>query len=225
MDLPTAAAEHLGTIRRLMERATVYRTISAPGAALAGVLSLVVGGLQIVFHRPPSRGAGIVGDSMEDQASAFILPWLAVLLTVTLVNIWLLWRESRRRDEVFFSAGMRTALRQMVPPLLAGGMLTIGDLVAGRDPIATVVSWLLFYGLALLATSFFAPASIVGLGSAFFGAALACIVTRLLGFGFSLAQPNFVWAAWLMMGTFGFFHLVYAAFAWKAPEEAGSPDV
>lgn len=220
MDLPTAAAEHLGTIRRLMERATVYRALSAPGAALAGLLALLVGGLQIVYHRPPSRGAGIVGDSMEDQASAFILPWLAVLLTVVLMNVWLLWRESRRRGEVFFSAGMRTALRQMVPPLAAGGLITVGDLLGGTDPIQVVVKWLLFYGLALLATTVFAPRSLVGLGGAFFGAALACVVTRLLGFGFDPGQPNFVWAAWLMMGTFGFFHLLYAAFAWKSPSDA-----
>lgn len=220
MDLPTAATEHLATIRRLMERATVYRAISAPGAALAGLLSLLVAGLQIVFHRPPSRGAGIVGDSMEDQASAFILPWLAVLATVTIINLWLLWREARRTNEVFYSAGFRTALRQMAPPLVAGGLLTIGDLAGGRDPIATVIGWLLFYGLALLATSLFAPRSLVGLGAAFFGAGLACITTRLLGFGFTPAQPNFVWAAWMMMGTFGLFHLLYAAFAWKAPEAA-----
>ncbi|MBS0660665.1 MAG: hypothetical protein JSR82_20790 [Verrucomicrobia bacterium] len=222
MDLPTAAAEHLGTIRRLMERATVYRALSAPGAAVAGLLALLVGGLQIVFHRPPSRGAGIVGDSMEDQAAAFIVPWLAVLLTVLLVNVWLLWREARRRNEVFFSAGMRTALRQMVPPLLAGGLITVGDYLGGTDPIQIVVKWLLFYGLALLATTVFAPRSIVGLGGAFFGAALACVVTRLLGFGFDPGQPNFVWAAWLMMGTFGFFHLLYAAFAWKSPDEAAA---
>lgn len=222
MDLPTAAAEHLGTIRRLMERATIYRAISAPGAALAGMLSLVVAGLQIVFHRPPSSGSGVVGDSMQDQASAFILPWLAVLLTVTLMNFWLLWRASRRQGEAFVSPGMRTAIRQMAPPLLAGGVLTIGDLLGGRDPIATVFVWLLFYGLSLLATSLFAPRSLVGLGGAFFGAGLACLVVRLLGFGFSPTQPNFVWAAWMMMGTFGLFHLVYAAFAWRTPdEEAG----
>ena len=45
MKSPDAAAEHLRTIRSLMERATVYRAISGPGALLGGVLALGVGGV------------------------------------------------------------------------------------------------------------------------------------------------------------------------------------
>ena len=42
MDLPAHAAAQLHTIRSLLERATVYRSISVPGAALGGVAALLL---------------------------------------------------------------------------------------------------------------------------------------------------------------------------------------
>ncbi len=214
MDLPQDAAENLGIIRRLMERATVYRALSAPTALAAGFLALAVAAGQIVFHRPPDA-TGIVGGTPREQSAAFILPWLLTLAAVGVVNGWFLARDARQRSEPFFSSGMRLAFGQMLPPLLAGAVFTVSDLAWGRDPLTTVGIWLLFYGLALLSTSVFAPRSLVGLGMAFLGAALGFATIRLLGFAFAPMFPNFVWAAWVMMGTFGLFHLVYAAFAWR----------
>ncbi len=214
MDLPQAAAEHLGVIRRLMERATLYRALSAPTALLAGLLSLAVASAQIVFHGVPGR-SGLEGGTAREQAIGFIAPWLAVLLAVALTSAWAIQREARARGELFVTSGMRLALRQMAPAFAAAAFFTVADLVAGGEPLGTVARWLLFYGLALLSTSVFAPHSLVALGAAFFGAALSFGCVRLFGYGPGPEVPGTVAAAWLMMSTFGFFHLVYAAFAWR----------
>ena len=53
------ATAHLKTIRALMERATVYRAISAPGGLGAGVLSLLVCGW--LLRQEPSHRIGPMG--------------------------------------------------------------------------------------------------------------------------------------------------------------------
>jgi len=190
------AAEQLRTIRSLMERATVYRAISAPAALVAGVLSVGLSWWQ-----------GVMGWGAELASERFTKEWMMVLLVVSLLNVGMLWRSARGRGEPFVSAGMKLALGALVPPLVAGFVLgLLAAEAAPLDPVQVSSFWILFYGLALRATGSFAPRSIQRLGLAFFVAGLLSFLPSVRQLAGPVAAPLL-----FMSLTFGLFHLVYAA--------------
>lgn len=196
------ATEQLRTIRSLMERATVYRAISAPAALVAGVLSVGLSWWQGWVMGPGGLGCGA-----ELASERFTKEWMMVLLVVSLLNVGMLWRSARGRGEPFVSAGMKLALGALVPPLVAGFVLgLLAAEAAPLDPVQVSSFWILFYGLALRATGSFAPRSIQRLGLAFFVAGLLSFLPSVRQLAGPAAAPLFFMAL-----TFGLFHLVYAA--------------
>ncbi len=112
MNERSRAEEDLHVIRSLMERATIYRAISAPTALVAGVLSLLSTGIvylnndvKLVFGRP-------VGPR------EFALIWIDVLILVLAANAFFVWRQARSSGRPFISPGMKLALRAIAPNLL-----------------------------------------------------------------------------------------------------------
>ncbi len=208
---PGKAEEHLRLIRHLMERATIYRAISAPTALFGGGLATAVA-LWFLLTAP---GDGSTF-GLEQSVRGFTLIWMIVLVATLCVNTWYIARKAHREKTALLSPGLRLAIRCAIPPVGSAAILTLFIL---RDEGAAAMSllvaaiWILFYGLALLATSTFAPRSLVLLGAAF---VVAGLVTLLMVFG--LWQPPLRRPAMLAMGlTFGIFHLVYAACAWPRP--------
>jgi hypothetical protein len=217
------AEEHLRIIRSLMERATVYRAISAPTALVGGFCSLGVSGWTLAK-------AGYIGPT-PDRAGAldsrdFIWPWLGALLITAAANTFFIWREARRARRTFLSPGLRLALRSLIPSFFVAAAVTF---VAWRNPMdlngPTVLglTWIAFYGLALLATINFAPESLVMLGRSFVFVAVFWLLL--------LSSPlleideirGYVGASFAMGLTFGVFHVVYAIFTWtrgRGPEAA-----
>ena len=204
------AEEHLRIIRSLMEKATIYRAISAPGALVGGVLAVGLAGGCWWFNR-----------SQAGVHPLFVLPWLLLLAVTAAVNACLLWKDARRRGELFVSSGMKVALRAMIPGLIAGGFCTL--IAADNAAPLTATLWVLCYGVSLLAASHFAPKSIQWLGRAFFvtGALLLLATTLVLD---QWRGRNQLAVAHLIMGlTFGVFHLVYAALVWPRGAAADRP--
>jgi hypothetical protein len=209
------AAEQLRAIRALMERSTVYRAISAPAALVAGVLSLGVCAWLWERREPEEAPAPVV----------FLIVWLCVLVVVTAVNMSLLYRSARQRGEVFVSAGMKHALRALLPPLLAGFIMSIVEVSAagfpGRECHADMAAyWILFYGLALLATGSFSPRSMQALGLGFFGFGVLTFLPTVR----EVAGRQYVVAVLHMALSFGLLHIVYAAavFIQQRRESGGS---
>lgn len=179
----------LKTIRSLMERATIYRAVSARTAILGGILSIALGlwGMIVPIH---------------DQIFGFILPWIIVCLFVCTCNAIVLHKQAWLRSEPFVSPGMRLALRGIIPPLIAGLVFTVL-----LPPLPILVTlWMIFYGLALLSTQEFAPDSIRWLGHAF---VTMGILTGLLHSLFPGQIPGPVFGSVAMALSFGVFHLVY----------------
>jgi hypothetical protein len=198
------AEEHLRVIRSLMEKATIYRAISAP-TALVGGLASVAWGLLFHFLWRPADGAG-----GSRCGVAFIIGWGAVLAVTAAANTFLLLGDARRRGDRFISSGMKHALLAMLPPVACGAGLTAFFMRAGQ-PYWLPPVWMLCYALGLLATKGFSPRSIPFLGWAFFAAGFGALV--ILGLpGGEGAAPSA--ANLLMAATFGLFHLVYAALTW-----------
>jgi hypothetical protein len=205
---PDSASAQLRVIRSLMERATIYRSLSAPTALVGGLLSF--GGLGVVYAAERWQGVPL-------SEGAFLAIWLVVLALTLLTNSIVLWREAQRRGQPFFSAGMKCALRSVLPPFLCAGFLTF---TLGSIPEVEAVVWMLFYGLGLLAMQHFAPRSIIVLGWTFLLAAAVC--------GFAIPPLCGVWgtgvddallASGYMAMTFGLFHIVYAIAVWARGEE------
>ncbi len=210
------AEEHLRVIRSLMEKATVYRAISAPGALVGGCCSLVMTALAL--------GSGDRFFPASGDWSRFAIPWLAVLTCTAFANLYLLWRDAQRRGESFVSAGMRLALRAMLPALLAGALCTLFADYLGWPTVAAL--WVLLYGVSLLAASHFAPTSICWLGRAFFAAGVVLVLAAAVS-DWWLGSNQSAIAHATMGGTFGLFHLIYAACTWPkkspaAPATTGS---
>ncbi|MHA3770675.1 hypothetical protein ACXR0O_03955 [Verrucomicrobiota bacterium sgz303538] len=215
MPTTSPAEEHLRAIRSLMEKATIYRAISAPSALIGGVLSLVASvALHSVFRTASELDP-------ERFAGSFLCAWLGVLVLTAIANTWILMRDARRRGEPFISAGMRLALRALLPSCLTAGVFTVFLTMLG-EVFSLTPLWMLFYGLGLLATSHFAPRSIALLGWAFLIASFGNMIWFYMAASGSLSDVP-VLSNILMGATFGVFHLVYAVCTWPRQQPALEP--
>jgi hypothetical protein len=206
MDPRMAAEEHLRVIRGLMERATKYRAISAPTALVGGTLSILLS--TSLLFAPASKNVADTGDFR-----AFIVAWLVVLVITLLANTFLIWRKSHREGTGLLSNGLKLALYSALPAVSAAALVTalLWSVQGGKDLSLLVATiWILFYGIALLATSTFAPHSIVVLGWAFLVSGFAALLIAFDVWRPIANRP----AALLMSLTFGLYHIIYATLTW-----------
>jgi hypothetical protein len=222
---PAGAEEHLRVIRSLMERATHYRTVSAQGALVGGLLALGAGSWMAWRD---AHGLGCF--------HCEVTVWLIVLGITAAANLFFLWRTERETGETIPTRRARWALRAFAPSVLIAALGTI-LICTGRyatyvvqgpsdlylnEPIPLYplgMIWGACYSLGLLAASHFAPRSILFLGRAFLLATMiAAAIPRLLG-DLSISFEIY------MAATFGLFHLVYALLTWPRSGAAASADV
>lgn len=190
--------EQLRAIRSLMERATIYRALSAPTALIGAVLSFAA--LGVAWHAAQGGRPGLV-------PGEFMLLWLAVAALTSISNVYFLWRAAVGRGEDFLSLRMQTALASLAPAFIAAAVLTF----IVYQPIDLCILWTLLYGIGLLSTQHFAPRSLVVLGGAFFltGCVLA-LTWRPLLLAPAQLQPSALTVSTIMAVVFGGIHLVYA---------------
>ena len=201
------ALEHLRIIRTLMERANIYRAVSAPAAMIGGLLALTVSGYGI-WREYLKQAVDGQGDGFQD--GKFLATWLGLLVIASITNLVLLMKESRTKGQPFITDGLKMALRAVVPPLLSGGILGICLIWYVRQVELAALVWILCYGLALQATVSFAPKSIIHLARAFIVTGqILTIVWFSLG-GPALSIWNGAVASVFLGLTFGVFHVIYA---------------
>src|SRR5271157_2374373 len=188
------AAEHLQTIRTLMERSAVYRRALAPIMLFAGATGLVAMGLGLGFAINSSRG--------------FCGLWLAAA-AVAVAGAFLLARRQAIKDrEPFWSPPTRRVALALLPPLLAGLWLGLLLLVLGHGiELAVALIWVVFYGCALHAAGFFMPRGIKWFGWFFILSSCG------LFYVFALHLLDFEVNPHELMGFFfGILHLIYGAY-------------
>ena len=209
MSTEQGAEEHLRAIRLLMERATIYRAISAPTALVGGLLSLALAAWMLTWQHD---GAGRNVDARQ-----YFLLWSLVFIATLGANTLFIVRGTRQRGESPISTGMRLAIRSIVPSFFAGATTSACLTLTTDQPILPTLMWLIFYGLGLLATMNFAPRSIAVLGWAFLFTGVALFIylmNQSILPGIDLPTPTRFFPAAIMGGTFGVYHLVYAALVW-----------
>lgn len=194
-------------IRSLMERATVYRAISAPTALVGGILSVAAASWS---------GRGWPNEMLLPGSGAarnFIVVWLGVLVATLLANTWFIWRKSRRERGSLITSGLKWAIKSAAPVVAIAAIVTSlfwrENETAESVPLLVLV-WIICYALALLATASFAPPSLIVLGWMLLGTgAVGLIWTERLFSADPAARAS------LAMGVaFGLYHLVYAATTW-----------
>jgi len=137
------AAEHLQTIRTLMERSAVYRRALAPIMLFVGAVGLI-GSVAAHFFE-------------LNSVRSFATIWLVIAL-VTIGGAFLIARRQAFKErEEFWSPPTRRIAQAMAPPLTVGLLFGIvfalenaGDLFG---PLVFV--WALLYGCAVHAAGFF----------------------------------------------------------------------
>lgn len=203
MSQTQAAIEHLRVIRSLMEKAHIYRAVSAPAALLGGVLAL---GATIwpVVHAVQTHGDAAFSNAI------FLIVWHGILAACTVLNVALLDREAARRGQSLVSDGMKMALRAVSPPLIVGGVLAGGLVIWLQNLTLAALIWVLCYGLALLATASFSPKSITRLGWAFVMAGLVLFLVWAANGEVRDLRTDLGPASLVMGLTFGLLHVVYA---------------
>ena len=203
------AADHLKTIRALMERATVYRAISAPTALAGGIITLLLCAL-----------LWSAGTRERPSPEGFVGIWMGVLIAVSVFNFWLLFQSAKTRGDAFASSGMRMALRSVAPPLTAGFVLGTLSAVTRSGGYADITAfWILFYGLALLAMGSFAPRSLMVLGAAFFSLGLLAFMPEVRALEARSFQASLIY----MAVSFGALHLLYAGYVFISQKNRTSP--
>ena len=219
MSTTEAALENLRIIRSLMERAHIYRAVSAP-AALIGGLMAVAASAWPVWHALTHNGEAVISDTI------FLTVWLVILGIASVLNTVLLARESARSGQPFVSGGMRMALRAIAPPMLVGGCVSIGLIVCLHNLALAAILWILCYGLALLATAGFSPRSLTRLGWAFIIAGLAIFTGWAVYRDVDLLTSDMGIASLAMGLNFGLLHIAYAVAVFLRPKhQPTSPEV
>ncbi len=146
-------AEHtLETIRTLMDRSQRYEHLSGYSGLLAGgtaLLGCIVLGLNLLP----------LGPRLD-----FAVVWTAVFAVAFAGHLLITFGRARQRGESVWSRQARTVLLAVLPSF--GVSLAISIVMWRLDRLDLLPGlWLLLYGCGALATSFFAPRSIAGLGA------------------------------------------------------------
>jgi hypothetical protein len=195
------AAEHLQTIRTLMERSALYRRALAPIMVWNGVVGIV---------------GGVAGWKLQLRDATFVEFWSAAALLAIMGSFLLVRRQALKDSEPFWSPPTRRIAQALLPPLFIGAF--VNSLVAYMARKAThddpffstllVLVWLWLYGCAAHAAGFFMTRGMKLFGWVFVVMGCLLMLWMLSGSHSAFDVP----ASLLMAPTFGGLHLAYGIY-------------
>ena len=208
------AAEHLQVIRTLMERAALYRRALAPIMIFNGVIGLAAAGLGWTLKVGSPR--------------AFILFWAGVGVVGLAGSFLLVRRQALMESEPFWSPPTRRVTQALLPPLVAGLMVSVvvlarAGLAGGRpETLAGLVClpllWVVLYGCAFHAAGFFMPR-----GMRLFGWAFIIGGCGLFAAGVPAWARPLDYAHGIMAVFFGGLHLAYGVYLYFTEPRGNQP--
>jgi hypothetical protein len=174
------AMDNLRYIRETMERATAFTGISGWGEVAIG-------------------GSAFLASVLAAQQSSF-RAWLAIWIAEGLISLliagWSMDRKARAVQMPMMSGPGRKAVFSLLPPILAGALVTIVLFQAGLTSAIPGI-WLLLYGTGVVTGGMFSVPVVPIMGFCFMG----------LG-ALALFAPSAL-ADWFMAAGFGGLHVVF----------------
>src|SRR5258705_4313927 len=163
-----------------MERATAFRGIAGWGEVAIGVSAFLASVLA----------------AQQSSFRAWLTVWFAEGLISLLIAGWSMDRKARAVQMPLMSGPGRRAVFSLLPPILAGGLITIVLVRAGLTNAIPGV-WLLLYGTGVVTGGRFSVPVVPLMGLCFLS----------LGALSLFAPPAF--ADWFMAAGFGGLHVVF----------------
>jgi len=174
------AIQNLQYIRETMERAGAFTAVPGWGGILMGVSALMTA---LISSRLPSR-------------DLWFASWLGEAGLALAIGGWAMVQKAKAaKSTLFYGAGRKFAMN-LLPAMIAGGVLTV---VLYRQQLFGIMPgvWLLLYGVSVVN-----------------GGAFSVKIVPLMGISFmvlgavALLSP-FEWANWFMAAGFGFLHIAF----------------
>lgn len=201
--------EELKKIRGLMERSSIYHSLSGLSGMVAGVIGIIA--YAIVYF--------LVNPLMEQfpqmlNSDALRIYLLKVFFAASIISLVLAfsaifyfnWRNGLKNGISFYDAPMQKMFINLFIPLIAGGIFCL-MLVREQLYLMIAPSMLIFYGLAMIQASRHTIIEIRHLGLAELALGLIAIFFQEYGM-------------WFWLAGFGFVNLFYGAFIYLKYERA-----
>jgi hypothetical protein len=153
------AMDNLRFIREMMEGAAYFTAVSGLGEVAVGVTAL---GAAWLAARQKSPGA-------------WISVWLLEALVGALVSITAIVRKARRTDVELLSRPVQRFALGLLPPFIAGGVLTAVLFAQGSFGVLPGL-WLLLYGTGVVTGGAFSVRIVPVMGLAFMGLGAVALV-------------------------------------------------
>jgi hypothetical protein len=175
-----AGLEDLRYIRETMANAGSFTAVSGAGSMLVGITALAAAAISKHLF----------------MGSGWMTVWLAEAAIAVAVSGWCAQLKAKRLGVPLWSGVARKFVLALLPPLVAGAVLTVALWYSGNLHMVPGM-WLLLYGTAVVTGGSFSVPSVPLMGYCF----------MVLG-GIALAVP-LGWA-WLLLGIgFGLLHIIF----------------
>jgi hypothetical protein len=176
------AIDNLAFIRETMERSTSFTAVPGYGGILMGVTAI---GAAYIASRQP-----LLGDSLAT--------WLIEAALAFAIGMLAMWQKSKIAGQSLVSAPAMKFARSFVPPMLAGGLITLGLCRYEQFYLLPPVC-MLTYGAAVVCGGAFSARIVPVMGWCFM--ALGAIA-----FILPISYGNTMMAA-----SFGLLHIIFGA--------------
>ena len=193
------AIVQIAEIRTRMRQAQTFRGYRSRTVLISAMFAFAAGAVQSIAIPEP-----------QEHVTAFLLLWFSAAITSLLLVANVLHKHSVADPTGSEQQRVRTALTQFLPPLVAGGLLTI--VIVAREPTTVWMLpglWSVLFGLAIFSSLVLLPrlTALVGAYYVFSG-----ILLLALGPG-----PHAL-AAWTMLSTFGVGQILAAGILYRTLE-------
>jgi hypothetical protein len=180
------AADDLAFIRETMERAGTFTAVPGKGGIVMGAIGC----------------AGAVAATMQATTAAWLAAWLATATAAVVAGAVALTAKSRDVGEPAIHGVRAKFVRSLLPPLVAGALLTAALWRAGLAG-ALPGTWLLLYGTGLMTAGAFSARIVPAMGACFMALGAA-----------AFASPAAWGDLWMAFG-FGGLHMGFGFWIWR----------
>ena len=180
------AADDLAFIRETMERSGTFTAVPGKGGIAMGALGC----------------AGAAVAASQVTAAAWLVAWLGAATGAVLAGAFALTAKSREVGTPSIHGVRAKFVRSLLPPLVAGALLTA---VLWRAGLATALpgTWLLLYGTGLMTAGAFSARVVRVMGVCFMALGAAAFATPA------------AWGDLWMAAGFGALHMGFGCWIWR----------